>query len=64
MPKTLELAVLVGYKCTGSSGLPNHFQGCVEVELDSRDRSISEVGSIEGPLQLVEVNETRQTRKT
>ena len=64
MPKTLELAVLVGYKFTGSSGKPNSFHGCVEVELDSRDRSVAEVGSIEGPVQLVEVNEARQSRKT
>ena len=61
MPKTLELALLVGYKFAGTSGLLNHFHGCVEVELDSRDRSVAEVGSIEGPVQLVEVNETRQS---
>ena len=64
VPKTLELAVLVGYKFAGTSGLPNRFYGCVEVELDSRDRSVAEVGSIEGPVQLVKVNETRQSRKT
>lgn len=64
VPKTLELAVLVGYKFTGSSGKPNRYHGCVEVELDSRDRSVAEVGSIEGPVQLVEVNEARQSRKT
>ena len=64
MPKTLELAVLVGYKFTGLSGKPNRLHGFVEVELDSRDRSVTEVGSIEGPVQLVEVNEVRQSRKT
>lgn len=64
MPQALEFAVLVGYRCTGLSGLPNRFHGCVEVELDNRDRSVAEVGSIEGPVQLVEVNETRQRRKT
>ena len=64
VPKTLEVAVLVGYKFAGTSGLPNRFHGCVQVELDSRDRSVAEVGSIEGPVQLVEVNETRQCRKT
>ena len=64
MPKTLELAVLVGYKFTGSSGNPNRIHSCVEVEFISRDRSVTEVGSIEGPVQLVEVNEARQSWKT
>ena len=64
VPQTLELAVLAGYKCSGSSGNPNRFHGCVEVEIDSRSRFVAEVGSIEGPVQLVEVNETRQSRKT
>ena len=62
--KTLELTVLVGYKCAGTSGVPNRFHGCVKVKLDCRDRSVAEVGSIEGLVQLVEVNKTRQSRKT
>ena len=64
VPKTLELAVHVGYKFAGTSGLLNRFNSCVEVDLDSRDRSVAEVGSIKGPVQLVEVNGTRQSRKT
>ena len=63
VPKALELAVLAGYKCT-ESGQPNRFHGSVEVELDGRDRSVVEVGSIEGPVQLVEVNEALRSRKT
>jgi hypothetical protein len=64
VPKTLELAVLAGHKYTSRAGRPNRYHGCVEVELDSRDRCVAEVGSIEGPVQLVAVNETRQSRKT
>ena len=64
VPKMLELAVLLGYKFAGSSGLPNPFHGCVEVKLDSHDYSVAEVGSIKGPVQLVEVNETSQSQKT
>ena len=62
VPKALELAVLAGYKCTGS-GQPNRFHGSVEVELDGRDRAVAEVGLIEGPVQLVEVNKARRSRK-
>ena len=64
VPKTLELAVLVGYRFTGSAGKPNRYHGCVEVELDSRDLFVAEMGSIKDPVQLVEVNEVRQSRKT
>jgi hypothetical protein len=64
VPQTLELAVLAGFKYKYPCGRPNRFHGCVEVELDGRDRSVAEVGSIEGPVQLVEVNETRKSRKT
>ena len=63
VPKVLELAVLAGYKCIGS-GQPNRFHGSVEVEFDGRDRAVAEVGSIEGLVQLVEVNEARRSRKT
>ena len=62
-PKVLELAVLAGYRCTGS-GQPNRFHGSVEVELDGRDCAVAEVGSIEEPIQLVEVNEALWSRKT
>ena len=61
--KALELAVLAGYKCT-ESGQRNRFHGSVEVELDGRDRAVAEVGSIEEPVQPVEVNEARGSRKT
>jgi hypothetical protein len=64
VPEKIELAVIVGYKFTGPSGLPNKFHGFVEVELEGRDRYVVEVESIEGPVQLVEVNETRKSRKT
>ena len=64
VPQMLELAVLVGYRYKNPSGRPNRFHGCVEVEQDGRDRSVAEVGSIEGPVQLVEVNEARRSRKT
>ena len=64
VPRSIEFAVLVGHKCSARSGLPNQFHGCVEVELDNRDRFVAEVGSIEGPVQLVEVNEIRKSRKT
>ena len=60
----IELAVIMSYKFTGPSGLPNKFHGFVEVELEGRDRYVVEVESIEGPVQLVEVNETRKSRKT
>ena len=63
MPQTLELPVLVGYRCSGSPRNLYRFHSCVEVELDSRDQSVAEVGSIESLVQLVEVNETRQSRK-
>jgi len=64
VPEKIELAVIMGYKFTGPSGLPNKFHGFVEVELEGRDRYVVEVESIEGPVQLVEVNETRKSRKT
>ena len=66
MPQALAFAVLGGYRYTGSSGLPtrNRFHGCVEAELNNQDRSVAEVGSIEGLVQLVEVNETPQRQKT
>ena len=63
-PKPLELGVFVGHKYVTQSGKPNRFHGCVEVSLDRRDRFVAEVASIEGPVQLVEVNETRQSQKT
>jgi hypothetical protein len=64
VPEKIELAVIMGYKFTGPSGLPKKFHGFVEVELEGRDRYIVEVESIEGPVQLVEVNETRKSQKT
>jgi len=64
VPETIVLAVIMGYKFTGPSGLPNKFHGFVEVEFEGRDRYVVEVESIEGPVQLVEVNETRKSRKT
>jgi hypothetical protein len=64
VPRTLGFAMLVGYRYTGSYGQPNRFHGCVEVEPDNGDRFVAEVDSIEGPVQLVEVNETRKNRKT
>jgi hypothetical protein len=64
VPEKIELAVIMGYKFTGPSGLPNKFHGFVEVELEGRDRYVVEVESIESPVQLVEMNETRKSRKT
>ena len=61
--KALELTVLAGYKCKGS-GQPSRFHSSIEVELDGRDRVFAEVGSIEEPVQLVEVNEARRSQKT
>ena len=63
VPQALELAVLVGYKWKDPCSRPNRFHGCVEVELDGI-RCVAEVGSIEGPVQLVEVNEGRRTGRT
>ena len=63
MPKTLKLTVLGGYKFTGWSRKPNRFHDCVEVEMNSRNHSVAEVGSIEGPVQLLEVNEECHSRK-
>ena len=63
MPKASELAVLAGYKCTGS-GQPNRFHSSVEFKLDGRDHAVAEVGLIEGPVQLVEVNEACRSWKT
>ena len=64
VPETIELAVIMDYKFTGHSGLPNKYHGFVEVGLEGRHRYVVEVGSIEGPVQLVEVSETRKSRKT
>ena len=58
----MELAVLARYKWTGS-GQPNLFHSTVEVELDGRDRMVAEVGSIEGHVQLVDVNKACRTWK-
>ena len=44
------------YKFTGHSGLPNQYNGFVEVGLEGQHRYVVEVGSIEGPVQLVEVS--------
>jgi hypothetical protein len=38
VPEKMELAVIIGYKFTGPSGLPNKFHDFVEVELDGQDR--------------------------
>jgi len=66
VPQALELAVFAGYKYKGSSTRPNRFHGFMEVELENGNnrRFVAQVESIEGPVQLVEVNEIRQTRKT
>ena len=64
VPQTLELAVFASYKCKDPCGRPNYLYVCVEVEFDGRDCSVAEVESIEGPVQLVEVNKARRSRKT
>jgi hypothetical protein len=40
VPEKIELAVIIGYKFTGPSGLPNKFHGFVEVELERWDRYV------------------------
>jgi hypothetical protein len=64
VPEKIELAVIMGYKFTGPSSLPNMFHGFVEVELEGGNRYVVEVESIESPVQLVEVNETCKSWKT
>src|SRR3978361_1821045 len=56
VPEKRELVVIMGHNFTGPSGLINKFHGFVEVELEGRDRYVVEVESIEGRVQLVEVN--------
>jgi hypothetical protein len=63
VPEKRELAWIMSYKFTVPSGLPNKFHGFVDVELESRDRTVVEVESIEGPVILLEVNETCKCRK-
>jgi hypothetical protein len=64
VPEKIVLAVIMGYKFTGPYGLPNNFHGFVEVELEGQDRYFVEVETIECPVQLVKVNETRKSQKT
>jgi hypothetical protein len=54
----------MGYIFTEPSGLPNKFHDFLDVELEGWDRYIVEVESIDGPVQLEEVNETLKSRKT
>jgi hypothetical protein len=64
VPETIKLSVIMDYKYTGHSDLPNKYHGFVEVGLEGQHRYVVEVGSIESPVQLVEVSETRKSRKT
>jgi hypothetical protein len=63
IPQRLELVMLMGYKFAGRSSLPNKFHGLVEVELNRKDRYVADVEVIEGPVHLVDTNETRSSRK-
>src|ERR1700710_2005540 len=63
VPETIELAVIMDYKFTGHSGLPNKYHGFVEVGLEGRQCYVVEVLSIEGTVQKVEVSETCESQK-
>jgi hypothetical protein len=43
--------------------LPNRFHGLVEVELNRKDSYVVDVEVIEGPVHLVDTNETCSSRK-
>jgi hypothetical protein len=63
VPQRLELIILMGYKFAGRSSFPIRFHGLVEVELNRKDRYVTDVEVIEGPVHLVDTNETRSSRK-
>jgi len=46
--------MLVGMKYATESGKPNRFHGFVEVVLNERDRYVTEVEPIVGPVHLLE----------
>ena len=56
-PSELGFAMIQGTKFVNPSSKPDPAHGFVEVEIDQGDRYIAPIGSIEGPVQLVEVDE-------
>ena len=52
--ETLELVMLVGMKYATESRKPNSFHGFVEVVLNERDRYVTDVEAIEGPVHLLQ----------
>jgi len=56
-PSELGFAMIQGTKFVNPSSKPDPAHGFVEVEIDQGDQYIAPIGSIEGPVQLVEVDE-------
>ena len=56
--------MLVGMKYATESRNPNRFHGFVEVVLNERDRYVTEVEPIEGPVHLLEGRKIRGNKSS